>query len=73
LDALVPGFLPAVPFDIMDGKPLRYRPGGRQAYVLYSVGLDGKDDGGDPTLTGDEKRRSIWSGRDALWPALTPR
>jgi hypothetical protein len=45
LDELVPRFLPLVPSDPFDGAPVRYRrlPKG---YVIYSVDVDGKDDGG---------------------------
>ena len=32
--------------DFMDGKPLRYRLGSPDAFVLYSIGLDCVDDGG---------------------------
>lgn len=46
LGELVPEFLPAVPLDDYDGKPLRYRP---QERLLYSVGSDRKDDGGVET------------------------
>jgi hypothetical protein len=46
LEELVPKVLRSVPTDPFDGKPLRYRvvPGGA---VVYSVGPDGTDDGGD--------------------------
>lgn len=42
---LAPRYLPAVPNDLFAGAPLHYR---REAsgYVLYSVGRNGKDDGG---------------------------
>jgi hypothetical protein len=45
LDALVPEYLPAVPRDPFDGKPLRMvtRDG---RLVFYSIGPDMKDDGG---------------------------
>jgi hypothetical protein len=69
LGALVPDYLKALPRDRMDGKSLRYRvlPGG--GYVLYSVGEDCKDDGGDPALRpGKKYYRQIWDGRDAVWP-----
>lgn len=46
LDALTPPFLAKVPPDVMDGKPLRYRREADSTYVLYSIGLNGKDDGG---------------------------
>ncbi|HLL87799.1 MAG TPA: hypothetical protein VK324_00695 [Tepidisphaeraceae bacterium] len=45
LDALVPTFLPAVPADRIDGRPLRYRLTDRGPLV-YSVGMDRDDDGG---------------------------
>jgi hypothetical protein len=43
---LVPAYLPAVPLDPFDGQPLRYRRTDGGA-VVYSVGEDGRDDGGD--------------------------
>lgn len=48
---LTPQFVSSVPRDPIDGKPLRYRsmPGG--SFLLYSVGLNGKDDGGDGSLS----------------------
>jgi hypothetical protein len=56
---LVPGYLPAVPLDPFDGAPLRYRrtEGGA---VIYSVGEDGRDDGGDPSPpAGDYRPRDV--------------
>ena len=46
LRALVPELLPKEPRDFMDGEPLRYRVTGDAHFVLYSVGLDGVDNGG---------------------------
>jgi hypothetical protein len=46
LAQLVPEFLPAVPLDFMDGRPLRYRVTDGGHFILYSVGLDCVDDGG---------------------------
>jgi hypothetical protein len=42
---LVPEYTPHVPLDHFSGKPLVYK---RQenGYLLYSVGVNGKDDGG---------------------------
>lgn len=45
LTELVPEHLPAVPRDIFDGQPLRYKVLPR-GYVIYSIGADGVDDGG---------------------------
>jgi hypothetical protein len=45
LTDLAPEFLGAVPADPFDGRPLRYRRD-KEGVVVYSVGPDGKDDGG---------------------------
>ncbi|HVM50173.1 MAG TPA: hypothetical protein VMU04_19245 [Candidatus Acidoferrum sp.] len=71
LDALVPEFLPAVPFDCMAGRPLRYHTTPDGAYVLYSVGEDGVDDGGDATLAAGMPN-GMWTSRDAVWPRPAP-
>ncbi len=46
LIALVPGYLERVPNDLMDGAPMRYRRMGDGRYLLYSIGWNGRDDGG---------------------------
>jgi hypothetical protein len=48
---LAPKHLPEVPDDLFAGKPLVYRPG-EKGYLLYSVGPNGKDDGG--RVAGDD-------------------
>jgi hypothetical protein len=49
LSDLVPKFLSEIPTDPFDGQPLRYKKLAK-GYVVYSVGEDGKDDGGvEPT------------------------
>jgi hypothetical protein len=72
LSALVPEFLPAVPLDPVDGNPLHYRPNGDGTYLLYSVGSNGKDDGGNPELEKYVEGKSIyWLNNHALdwvWP-----
>jgi hypothetical protein len=45
LTELVPQFLPDVPIDPFDGKPLRYHHLAK-GYVIYSIGIDGHDGGG---------------------------
>lgn len=70
LTDLVPEFLAAVPIDRMDGKPLRYHLNADGSFKLYSVGLNGADDGGDPTPEKPLKNfGNIWQGKDAVWPA----
>lgn len=44
LNTLVPEFLDAVPIDDFDGQPLRYSA---EKKIVYSVGKNLKDDGGD--------------------------
>ncbi len=46
LDALVPAFLPKPLLDPMNAKPFQYHRTDDGWFVLYSVGEDGKDDGG---------------------------
>lgn len=48
--------------DPMTGQTFQYRTAG-EGYVLYSVGIDGADNGGDK---GDE-RRSRWDAPDWVW------
>ena len=45
LDALAPRYLPQVPNDLFSGKELIYRPTAA-GYLLYSVGVNGRDDQG---------------------------
>jgi hypothetical protein len=47
LESLVPRFLAAIDVDPVSQGTLRYRRGGAgRPYVLYSMGFDGRDDGG---------------------------
>ena len=70
LQALVPQYLTAIPADpFARSGPLRYQfQGGR--YVLYSIGPDGKDDGGKPIF--DPSKPAPISGerdmRFIVWP-----
>ena len=78
LDALVPGFLDRVPTDVIDGAPMRYRrtPDGR--YLLYSIGWNGRDDGGQvawkegPRLD-DRAGDWVWQYQPLQPPANIPR
>jgi hypothetical protein len=64
LNALAPELLPDVPKDPFTGANLIYRREG-QGFVVYSVGLNGKDDGGVPGPHG------FWPGTskkgDIVW------
>ena len=45
--SLVPELVKTTPIDFMDGQPLRYRVTNDGHFILYSVGLDCIDNGGD--------------------------
>jgi hypothetical protein len=78
LTELSPEFLPGVPLDPVDGRPLRYRPNPDGTFLLYSIGADGVDDGGDPTHVAPGSSRTsmqsssfFWlhpNARDWVWP-----
>ena len=67
LGGLVPEFAGEVPRDPIDGRPLRYRLKSDGSFLLYSVGVDGVDDGGDPAPAADAPKQWL-RGRDAVWP-----
>jgi hypothetical protein len=56
LAPLAPQFIDAVPRDVIDGGELKYRHTKDDRFVLYSIGWNGKDDGGQVVL---------WGGRSA--------
>ena len=67
LDELAPAYLKAVPADPFraDGKALGYRADRR---FIYSVGLDGVDDGGGAGTPGVDR----WKDKDAVFPLTAP-
>ena len=70
LNSLVPEFVEFVPVDYMDGQPMKYRLNADGGFVLYSVGEDANDDGGDTALrTGRTNLRNLWERKDFVWPA----
>ena len=70
LEALVPEYISAPLVDPMSGQPLRYRIHADGTFTLYSVGEDGQDDSGDASSTHATNALDLWSGRDAVWPAV---
>ena len=56
LNALVPEFLDAVPIDDFNGQPLHYSA---ERKIIYSVGKNLKDDGGDDRGSGDERHLDL--------------
>ncbi len=67
LAALTPEFASEIPRDIVDGKPLRYRLRPDKSFLLYSVGEDGEDNGGDPSPTPNMPKYWV-RAKDAVWP-----
>lgn len=51
LAALAPQYIARVPADILTGAPLKYRRTERGAFLLYSVGWNLTDEGGEPSPT----------------------
>jgi hypothetical protein len=47
LDALIPQFIDKLPIDVIVGQPLHYQRAAAGQYLLYSVGWNEKDDGGE--------------------------
>ena len=72
LNVLMPDYLPAVQLDPVNGQPLRYRRNADGTFLLYSVGENGVDDGGDPSLEkGVTSSNYYWQNPHALdwvWP-----
>jgi hypothetical protein len=66
LAALTP-YLPALPLDVITGKPMQYKLTGDAQFTLYSVGWNEKDDRGKPVLNqqgnGTEPTQGDW-----VWP-----
>ena len=69
LDSLVPEFISSAPIDYMDGKPMKYSLNPDGTFLLYSVGDDAKDDGGDAiSPAGKTNLRNLWERKDFVWP-----
>jgi len=51
LDVLAPQFIAKLPHDVINGQPLHYRRTSDGQFVLYSVGWNETDDGGEVGLT----------------------
>jgi hypothetical protein len=65
LGELAPRYAEKIPTDILTGESYRYRLEDKDHYLLYAIGIDGKDDGGTA------KKQSIWRRNsvvgDWLW------
>jgi hypothetical protein len=66
LDALSPRYLEKMPHDIIGGQPLHYRRVSGGEFLLYSIGWNEKDDGGQ--LVFDEHGNPDAKRGDWVWP-----
>jgi hypothetical protein len=66
LEDLVPAFLPAVPADPFDGKPLRYKKL-KKGYSIYSGGPNLRDDGGRGMPRPSGKFNPDWKNYDIVF------
>jgi hypothetical protein len=66
LDALAPQFMEKIPHDIIGGQPLHYRRMDDGKFLLYSVGWNEKDDGGqEPPI--DFTKGNYYTEGDWVW------
>ena len=75
LSGLIPEFLTNLPIDPVDGQPLHYLRQPDGTFLLYSVGENGVDDGGNPSLADHSTLKTFyWLSHEALdwvWPQAT--
>jgi hypothetical protein len=68
LDLLAPQFITKVPHDAIGGKPLKYHREADGSFVIYSVGWNEKDDGGEAAFNPDgsvDLQNGDWVWRSA--------
>lgn len=65
LETLVPRFIGKLPLDLIDGQPLHYRRQADGNFLLYSVGWNESDDGGQ--VVSDEDRPENLKKGDWVW------
>jgi len=60
LDALVPQLMPKLPTDLFSGQPYKYERTSKDHFLLYSIGANERDDGGEPGATLVDDRQGDW-------------
>ena len=68
LDALMPGYIDKLPYDIMNGQPYHYRLRPDGTFLLYSVGWNERDDGGRVMREEDRAHSINYDEGDWVWP-----
>ena len=67
LDTLAPTFIQKVPHDIINGQPWHYHRTEAGNFLLYSVGWNEKDDGGEPGSGGPFAYFNLNYNGDWVW------
>jgi len=60
LEALMPQFVAKLPGDLIGGRGYQYKPTAGDSYLLYSLGWNGRDDGGTPGRTLFDEKQGDW-------------
>ena len=68
LDALTPQFIQKIPTDVLTGEPLKYQRNADGKFLLYSVGWNEKDDGGQVVMHGGSSGSVDITKGDWVWP-----
>ncbi|HTR41000.1 MAG TPA: hypothetical protein VMH87_05245 [Pseudomonadales bacterium] len=68
LDALVPQFMQTIPHDVIGGGPLHYRRTDDGKFLLYSIGWNETDDGGQPLPQVKHSNPTDYTKGDWIWP-----
>lgn len=69
LDSLSKNYLEQVPLDPINGEALHYQNEGTD-FLLYSVGLNDRDDGGSIAPATDKPARNFTDCMDIVWPRV---
>jgi len=70
LGDLMPQYVEKVPHDVLTGEPYRYRLIDKEHFVVYSIGIDGKDDGG--MAINKPSNRVLMNEGDWIWQGGVP-
>jgi hypothetical protein len=67
LDALAPQFIGKIPHDIIGGQPLKYRHTNDGNFLLYSIGWNETDDGGQEISELNKYGKPVYTKGDWVW------
>jgi hypothetical protein len=67
LDALMPQYSKRLPHDVINGQPFKYHGTKDGQFVLYSIGWNEVDDGGETVSAKGSKPTVDWKRGDWVW------